>query len=97
VVFAMELTYSTYLKLQKDVDGAIHMRAFDATGARPYCDHPSALNAVLEDLEERREEFSRRRTAAVELLTCTPRPILGSPAGPGLELGRPILEARGGA
>ncbi len=29
----------------------IHMRAFDATGARAYCDHPSKLNQVLAELE----------------------------------------------
>jgi hypothetical protein len=50
----------------------IHMRAFDATGARPYCDHPSALNDILEDLENRADEFSRRRAAAVEHLVRTP-------------------------
>jgi hypothetical protein len=97
------------VQLVRDFQRYIHMRIFDATGARPYCDHPSALNAVLVDLEERREEYSRRRTAAVELLTCTPldgvvervcealRPIVGWRTGPGFELGRPILEARGGA
>lgn len=97
------------VQLVRNFQRYIHMRAFDATGARPYCDHPSKLNAVLEDLEERRKEYSCRRTAAVELLTCTPlggvvdrvcdslRPIVGSRTGPGLELGRPILEARGGA
>ena len=87
----------------------IHMRAFDATGARPYCDHPSALNAVLEDLEERHEEYSRRRTAAVEFLTRTPlggvvdrvrdslEAIVGSRTDASIALKRPTLEARGWA
>jgi hypothetical protein len=68
----------------------IHMRAFDATGARPYCDDPADLNAILAELEARREEYSRRRATAVALLTRLPlgevvervcdalRPVLGS-------------------
>jgi hypothetical protein len=97
------------VELVRNFQRYIHMRAFDATGARPYCEHPSALNAVLEDLEDRREEFARRRAAAVELLTCIPlggvvdrvrdalRPILGAPMGQGSALGHPVLEGRGGA
>jgi hypothetical protein len=97
------------VQLVRDFQRYIHMRAFDATGARPYCDHPSALNAVLQDLEERREEFSRRRAAAVELLTCTPlggvvdrvcdslRPILGPGMERSVDVGDPILDVRGGA
>jgi hypothetical protein len=50
----------------------IHMRAFDETGARRYCDHPSTLNAVLAELEANRGEYSRRRAAAVAKLTCLP-------------------------
>jgi hypothetical protein len=68
----------------------IHMRAFDAAGARPYCDHPDRLNSVLADLDARRAEYSVRRASAVERLTCLPlgqvvervrdamRPIVGS-------------------
>jgi hypothetical protein len=50
----------------------IHMRAFDSTGARAYCDHPSRLNQVLTELEMNRNEYSRRRAAAVARLTCLP-------------------------
>jgi hypothetical protein len=50
----------------------IHMRAFDETGARLYCDDPASLNAVLADLDARRPEYSARRAAAVERLTCLP-------------------------
>lgn len=56
----------------RDFQRYIHMRAFDATGARPYCDHPSELNAVLADLERRDQEYARRRAAAVAQLTCLP-------------------------
>jgi hypothetical protein len=50
----------------------IHMRAFDATGARVYCDAPSQLNQLLGELETNRAEYSRRRAAAVARLTCLP-------------------------
>jgi hypothetical protein len=50
----------------------IHMRAFDETGARPYCDDPAELNAILAELEARREEYAARRAAAVARLTCLP-------------------------
>jgi hypothetical protein len=60
------------VRLVRDFQRYIHMRAFDATGARPYCDHPAALNSVLRDLEVRQAEFSRKRAAAVALLTCLP-------------------------
>jgi len=50
----------------------IHMRAFDATGARAYCDAPPELNQVLAELETNGTEYSRRRAAAVARLTCLP-------------------------
>ena len=37
----------------RDFQRYIHMRTFDATGARPYCDHPAELNATLAELEAR--------------------------------------------
>ena len=93
----------------RDFQRYIHMRAFDVTGARPYCDHPSRLNAILEDLEFRREEYSRRRTAAVEFLVCMPlggvvdrvrdslEAIMGSREDRSVEVRRSTLEARGWA
>jgi hypothetical protein len=85
----------------------IHMRAFDATGARPYCDHPETLNAVLADLDARRADYSLRRAAAVERLTCLPlgqvvervrdaiRPIVGSGSPPRSGVQPSVLETRG--
>jgi hypothetical protein len=58
--------------LVRDFQRYIHMRAFDATGARPYCDHPDELNATLAELETRRMEYSARRAEAVRRLTCLP-------------------------
>ncbi len=94
------------VQLVRDFQRYIHMRAFDATGARPYCDHPAALNDVLEDLENRREEFSRRRAAAVEQLVRTPLAgvvdrvrdsiarIIGSPMGESVVRERAALQGR---
>jgi hypothetical protein len=48
------------------------MRAFDATGARLYCDYPQTLNDVLTELESQGPEYARRRAAAVARLTCLP-------------------------
>ncbi|MBA3258619.1 MAG: hypothetical protein H0T68_04020 [Gemmatimonadales bacterium] len=60
------------VKLVRDFQRYIHMRVFDATGARPYCDDPSELNAVLAELDARREDYAIRRASAVERLTCLP-------------------------
>ncbi len=85
-----------------DFQRYIHMRAFDAIGARRYCDHPSELNSVLAELEARAEEYSRRRARAVAELTCLPlgevinrvaqamEPLLAAsalPVGAGAEVG----------
>ena len=59
-------------QLVRDFQRYIHMRAFDATGARPYCDHPDTLNATLAELDRRDDEYARRRAAAVRRLTCLP-------------------------
>jgi hypothetical protein len=56
----------------RDFQRYIHMRAFDATGARPYSDHPSDLNRVLEALEQHSDEYARRRAEAVARLTRLP-------------------------
>jgi len=84
-------------RLVRDFQRYIHMRTFDATGARPYCDHPSELNGVLADLETREQAYSHRRREAVARLTCLPLgkvvdrvvdalapllPAAGTPAGP---------------
>ena len=60
------------VQLVRDFQRYIHMRAFDATGARPYCDHPSQLNGVLGQLEAQAESYSRRRQEAVASFTCLP-------------------------
>jgi hypothetical protein len=77
----------------RDFQRYIHMRAFDDTGARPYCDHPQELNATLAELEARHEEYAVRRARAVARLTCLPLggvvdracralgPLVGPPAG----------------
>jgi hypothetical protein len=60
------------VRLVRSFQRYIHMRAFDETGARLYCDNPSELNALLAELEANRPEYSRRRAAAVARLTCLP-------------------------
>jgi hypothetical protein len=60
------------VQLVRDFQRYIHMRAFDATGARLYCDHPSELESVLKRLQEDDEGFRERRGRAVERLTCLP-------------------------
>ncbi len=74
--------------LVHDFQRYIHMRAFDATGARPYCDHPSDLNAVLADLEQRSGHYTRCRAEAVARLVCLP---LGAVVPRVIEAVRPIL------
>jgi hypothetical protein len=56
----------------RDFQRYIHMRAFDATGARPYCDDPATLNDTLCDLERRSAEYAVRRRAAVARLVQLP-------------------------
>ena len=73
--------------LVHDFQRYIHMRAFDATGARPYCDHPSQLNTVLDDLEQRAEHYARCRAEAVARLVCLP---LGGVVPRVLDAVRPI-------
>jgi hypothetical protein len=95
------------VQLVRDFQRYIHMRAFDATGARPYSDHPSTLNDVLTDLEVRREEYARRRAVAVQRLIQLPlggvvtrvldalaNMVESAPAGQ-LEPAPPTLDARG--
>lgn len=60
------------VELVRDFQRYIHMRAFDATGARPYCDDPSELNSILVELEARQDEYATRRATAVEGLTRLP-------------------------
>jgi hypothetical protein len=60
------------VQLVRDFQRYIHMRAFDATGARPYCDDPSTLTAVLTDLEARSADYARRREEAVSRLIRLP-------------------------
>jgi hypothetical protein len=58
--------------LVRDFQRYIHMRAFDATGARRYCDRPEELNAILAELETHSIEYGERRAEAVRRLTCLP-------------------------
>ena len=74
--------------LVRDFQRYIHMRAFDATGARPYCDHPAELNAVLADLEQRAEHYAGRRAEAVAGLVCLP---LGGVVPRVIDAVRPLL------
>lgn len=60
------------VRLVRDFQRYIHMRAFDATGARLYCDHPDALEATLARFAAEPEAFRTRRAAAVQQLTCLP-------------------------
>lgn len=60
------------VQLVRDFQRYIHMRAFDATGARPYCDRPGTLNATLAELEEHAAEYATRREQAVTRLTRIP-------------------------
>jgi hypothetical protein len=60
------------VRMVRDFQRYIHMRAFDETGARPYCDHPRDLNSTLAELEARREEYAARRARAVTSLTSLP-------------------------
>jgi hypothetical protein len=76
------------VQLVRDFQRYIHMRAFDETGARPYCDHPDEFNATLAELEARRDEYSRRRVKAVARLTCLP---LGGVLDRVSEAVRPLL------
>jgi hypothetical protein len=77
--------------LVRDFQRYIHMQAFDATGARPYCDHPAELNAVLAELEARRADYTLRRAAAVARLTELP---LGGVVDRVCEALQPLLRAR---
>jgi hypothetical protein len=56
----------------RDFQRYIHMRAFDATGARPYCDEPARFNDALCELERRSGDYAERRRAAVTTLVKTP-------------------------
>jgi hypothetical protein len=76
------------VQLVRDFQRYIHMRAFDETGARPYCDHPEEFNATLAELEARGDEYSRHRALAVARLTCLP---LGGVLDRACEAIRPLL------
>jgi hypothetical protein len=69
---ALPRTAPREVQLVRDFQRYIHMRAFDAIGARLYCDHPSELNTVLCQLESRADHYSHRRRETVAALTCLP-------------------------
>ena len=60
------------VRLVRDFQRYIHMRAFDATGARPYSDRPADLAGILAALERDRPAYAARRAAAVERLVALP-------------------------
>jgi hypothetical protein len=90
---AVPHTVPEQVGMVRDFQRYLHMRDFDETGARPYCDHPQELNATLAELEARREVYTARRARAVSRLTCLPlggvvervcealRPLAGPAAG----------------
>jgi hypothetical protein len=69
---AVPHTVPEQVRMVRDFQRYIHMRDFDETGARPYCDHPHELNATLAELEVRREVYATRRARAVAGLTSLP-------------------------
>jgi hypothetical protein len=81
------------VQLVRDFQRYIHMRAFDATGARLYCEQQADLEGVLARLVDERAAFAARRADAVGRLTCLPLggvvdricavlPRVVAPAGP---------------
>lgn len=79
------------VQLVRDFQRYIHMRVFDAAGARPYCDRPDDLNAILARLESRVEEYSAKRAEAVALLAHLP---LGSVVERTCDMLEPLLPRR---
>ena len=69
---AVAHTVPDQVRMVRDFQRYLHMRDFDETGARPYCDHPHELNATLAELEARREAYAARRALAVGRLTRLP-------------------------
>lgn len=69
---AVPHTVPEQVGMVRDFQRYLHMRDFDETGARPYCDHPQELNATLAELEAGREVYAARRARAVSRLTCLP-------------------------
>jgi hypothetical protein len=60
------------VQMVRDFQRYIHMRAFDAEGARLYCDSPHDLNEVLERLKNDTCVFQSRRIKTVRRLVCLP-------------------------
>ncbi len=50
----------------------IHMRAFDMTGARIYCDEPQQINDILLQLQSHKDDYGTKRKIAVEHLVKLP-------------------------
>jgi hypothetical protein len=78
------------VQMVRDFQRYLHMRDFDETGARPYCDHPQEFNATLAELEARRDEYAVRRARAVARLTRLP---LGRVVDRVCEAVRPLVAA----
>lgn len=60
------------VQMVRDFQRYIHMRAFDAEGARPYCDDPSDLVVLMQTMKENENLFALKRKAAVQKLVCLP-------------------------
>ncbi len=69
---AVPHTVPDQVRMVRDFQRYLHMRDFDETGARPYCDYPHELNATLAELEARREVYAAKRAHAASRLTCLP-------------------------
>ena len=50
----------------------IHMKAFDETCARLYCDSPQELNDIMKFMKQENEVFAAKRALAVNRLICLP-------------------------
>lgn len=60
------------VQMVRDFQRYIHIRAFDAEGARLYCDHPKDLVALMREMQENERFFSLKRKETVRRLVCLP-------------------------
>jgi hypothetical protein len=60
------------VQMVRDFQRYIHMRSFDAEGARLYCDGPTELVPLMKTMKQNDCRFALRRKAAVQRLVCTP-------------------------
>lgn len=60
------------VQMVRDFQRYIHMKAFDAEGARLYCDHPGELVTLMREIKKNGYLFSLKRNAVVQKLVCLP-------------------------